>query len=145
MKLTWQPIDNEGDTDGNPVVLADHEPRRGPGSKVVLTSGFNHQNEIEGVSYVRATSAEFFDRDNQSTTFSAQVHYEFGSVSECSQFMARLGLTMVSGRGNLRIDHDGGGFDTVPRAVWQAIQVGPKLGVVVTVAFSFTGGQVNGA
>jgi hypothetical protein len=143
MKLTWQPIDNTGATDGAPVVIADTVPTRGAGSKIVLSSSFSHQRASEAVQYPRAESAEFFDRGNQSTVFSALVLYEFSTLSACAQFIARLGNTL-GGRGNLTLSYPGGGSDTIPRCVWQAIPVQPKIGIVVSVTYTFTGGQVYG-
>ena len=143
MKLTWQPIDNTGESDGKPVVLAALDPWRGAGSKIVLSSSFSHQRVSEAVQYPRAESAEFFDRGNQSTVFSAVVLYEFNTIRECSQFIARLGNTL-GGRGNLILTYTDGGSDTIPRCVWQAIPVQPKIGIVVSVTYTFTGGKVNG-
>lgn len=143
MKLTWQPIDNEGSSDGPLVVIADSFPTRGAGAKIVLSSSFQHSRAVESVQYPRAESAEFFDRGNQSTTFSAVVLYEFSSIGECSKFMAGLG-GKLGGRGNLILTYTEGGSDRIPRCVWQSIPVGPKLGIVVQVSYTFTGGAVNG-
>ena len=144
MKLTWQPIDNEGTNDGAPYVLAIFTPRSGAGSKIVLTSGFTHQRASEVAQYPRADSSEFFDRGNASTAFSAVVHYEFATVRECSMFQARLG-NALGGRGNLKIEYPDGGADTLPGAVWGAIPVGPKLGITATIQFTFTGEAMTGA
>lgn len=143
MKLSWQPIDNDGESDGKPVVLADTVVMRGPGSKVVTSSQFGHARASEIVMYPRAESVETFDRQNQSTTFTAVVFYEFAAVGECARFIARLANTL-GGRGNLTITYPDGGSDTLPRAVWQALPVQPKIGVSAAVAYTFTGGRMNG-
>lgn len=144
MKLTWQPIDNEGANDGRPVVIADSYPTRGAGAKIVVSSSFSHARSVEAVQYPRAESAEFFDRGNRSTTFSAIVMYEFSSVQECAKFIAGLGDFLSSGRGNLTLTYPDGGSDRIPRCVWSAIATQPKIGVVVVVPYTFTGGAVNG-
>lgn len=143
MRLTWQPIDNDGDADGRPVVLADWNPTRGNGSKIVTSSSISHQRAVEAVQYPRAESAEFFDRGNQSTTINAVVMYEFRTVRECSQFVAGLG-NLLGGRGHLTLSYPQGGADVIRRCVWQAIPTQPKIGIVAVVAFTFTGGKVNG-
>lgn len=143
MKLSWQPIDNDGANDGTPVVLADTVVMRGPGSKVVISSQFGHARASEAVMYPRAESAEFFDRGNQSTTFTAVVFYEFSTVGACAMFIARLANTL-GGRGTLTITYPDGGSDTLPRAVWQAIPTQPKIGVSAAVTYTFTGGRMNG-
>lgn len=138
MTLTWQPITNTGGNDGLPYVLASSSPKRGSGSKVVLSSQFSHHRASEAVQYPRAVSAEFFDRGNASTTFTAIVHYEFGSVRDCAKFQAGLG-NALGGRGDLLIAYEDGGSDRLPGAVWSTVPVGPKLGITATIAFTFTG------
>ncbi len=142
MKLTWQPIDNDGNAAGKPVVLALSSPRRGPGSKIVLESSWLHARLTETVTYPRAAEADQFERGNVQTTFAALVHCEFASYRECSQWCARLG-NLLSGRGNLSVAYEEGGVDVLPRAVWQQIPVPAKLGLAVTINFTFTGGAVN--
>jgi len=142
MNLIWQPIDNDGDNDGRPYVIAAQSPMRGPGSRVAMVTQFQHERATEHVAYPRAEEADHFDRGNQVTTMGFTVQYEFNTYRECLQFCAGL-ADAISGRGNLRIEYNGGGFNVLPRAVWQAIPVPGKLGTVVTINFVFIGGKLT--
>lgn len=141
-RLTWQPIDNDGANAGAPFVLATPSPRRGAGSKIVLSDSFLHERAVEQVTYPRAESADQFDRGNASTTYSAVVHYEFASYRECAQFCARLG-NALAGRGNLTIAYESGGEDVLPNAVWQRVPTGAPVGLAVTLTYTFIGAQMN--
>src|SRR6185436_900636 len=140
MTLTWQPIDNDGNSAGNPFVLASGY-RRGAGTKVVLAHTITHQRLTESVNYPRAEEAEHFDRGNQSTVVNVLVAHEFSSFRDCAKYCADLGSNLT-GRGNLVIDYAGGGRNTLPNAVWQAIPTPEKLGVSVVIPFTFLGGKM---
>lgn len=139
MKLTWSPATGEI---GSPVVLADDSIGRGDGSMRLLSLVPGFRRVAQLAAYPRAEAVETFDRGNLVSTVSAIVAYEFGSVGESARYLLRLGA-LLSGKGTLRIDHDDGGSDRLPDAVWETMEPSPQIGVSCNVRFTFVGGALD--